>query len=102
MFGRKEIQIVPIQTPLFSWGEIKESLNSFPYERCLRRIKEIRKAKEVLDESLKYLGGEEYQIVKRRINELTKAENEAIKELRNYVIKALAKIVIKKLMEEVE
>jgi len=49
-----------------------------------------------------YLCGEEYQVVKRRIDELVKAENETARELRVYVLKALAGIVIEKLMREVE
>ena len=89
-------------TPLFSWGEVIEALGSFPYRTPLKRIKEIKKARETLENALKYLLGEAHLEVKKHIDELYVAEREAEKELREYVLKALADIVIDKLMEEVE
>jgi len=102
VFGRKEIQIVPNQTPLFSWGEVLEALGSFPYEIPLRRIKKIREAKANLEKALEYLSGEDLLRLEKRVNEILAMERDAIKELREYVLKALTNIVIEKLMEEVE
>jgi len=102
MIGKRNPQIVAIPPPLFSWGVVKEALNSYPYERCIKIIRDIREAKEVLRTSLHYLVGEEYRAVQNRIRKLEEAENEAIKELREYIVKALANIIIDKLLNEEE
>jgi len=104
VFEKKKVgnkpQKVEVPTPLFSWGEILEALGSFPYRTPLKRIKEIRKARETLENALKYLSGEAHLEVKKHIDELYVAEREAEKKLREYVLNALADIVVEKLMEK--
>jgi len=104
VFGKKKVgnksQKVEIPTPLFSWGEIKKALDSFPYEIPLKRIKRAREAKANLKKAIKYLSGEDLLRLEKRVNEILAMERDAIKELRDYALEALAKIIIQKLLEE--
>ena len=104
MLGKKKVgnkpEKVEVPTPLFSWGEIKKALDSFPYEIPLKRIKKAREARKTLENALKYLSGEAHFKVRGHIDEIRITELNAIKELRDYVLKALANIIVQKLLEE--
>jgi len=100
VFGKKNPEKVETPAPLFSWGEVLKALGSFPYGIPLKRIKAARKARKTLENALEYLSGEAHFKVRGRIDEIRITELNAIKELRDYVLKALADLVIEKLLEE--
>lgn len=100
MFGKKNPEKVETPTPLFSWGDVLKALHSYPFEICIKRIKKAREARKTLENALKYLSGEAHFKVRGYMDEIRITELNAIKELRDYVLKALTDLVIEKLLEE--